>query len=61
MKRWFQSKMMMVNMLATTVGVLGVLQGSDWIMANPTASATVMASMGATNMVLRLVTFKGIQ
>ena len=61
MKRWFQSKTMVINLLTLVVGLLATVQGADWIMSNPVASAVVLAAVGGVNMVLRFVTYKGIQ
>ena len=56
MKKWYKSRTMIVNMLTLALGVVGVLQGTDWIMANPAASATIVSVMGALNVYLRLNT-----
>ena len=61
MKKWWQSKMMWVNMLTLGVGVLAVFTVSDWIMANPQVSAVLVAMSGALNMLLRLLTSTSIK
>ena len=61
MKKWYKSRMIIVNMLTLAISVLGVFAGTDWIMANPTASATVVSIIGALNIYLRLNTNKAIK
>ncbi|MEE9548682.1 MAG: hypothetical protein V3V68_04940 [Nitrosomonadaceae bacterium] len=61
MKKWYKSRTMMVNMLTLAIGMVGVVEGTDWIMANPTASAAVVSIMGALNIYLRLNTSKAIR
>lgn len=61
MKKWWQSKMMVVNMLTLSIGVLAVFTGSEWIMANPQTSAILLAVSGTLNMLLRLFTSTGIE
>ncbi len=61
MKKWYKSKMMIVNLLTLAIGVIGVFEGTDWIMANPTMTAAVVSITGALNIYLRLNTSKAIK
>ncbi len=61
MKTWYKSRTMMVNIITLALGVVGVFQGTDWIMANPAASATVVSIIGALNVYLRLNTSTSIK
>ncbi len=61
MKRWFQSKTMLVNFFTLAAGVLAVFQGSDWIMSNPGYAAAILTAVGGVNMVLRLFTSKAVR
>ncbi|KKM77470.1 hypothetical protein LCGC14_1369750 [marine sediment metagenome] len=61
MKRWYQSRTMIVNMLTLAIGVVAVFEGTDWIMANPAVAAGVVSVMGALNVYLRLNTKKSIK
>ena len=61
MKKWYKSRTMIVNLITLALGVVGVFQGTDWIMANPAASATVVSIIGVLNIYLRLNTSKSIK
>ncbi len=61
MKTWYKSRTMMVSIITLALGVVGVFQGTDWIMANPAASATVVSIIGALNVYLRLNTSTSIK
>ena len=61
MKKWYQSKMIWVNMVTLGVGILAVFTGSEWIMQHPSASAILLAVSGTLNMLLRLLTSTGIE
>lgn len=61
MKKWWQSKTVWVNVLTLGIGVLAVFTGSEWIMANPQASAILLAVSGTLNMLLRFFTSTGIE
>lgn len=53
MKKWYQSRTIVVNLLTLAVGLLAVFQGTDWIMANPQASAGIMSLVAIVNVYLR--------
>ena len=61
MKKWWQSKTMIVNLLTLCVGVLAVFTGSEWIMENPQVAAGLVAASGTLNMLLRLFTSTGVE
>jgi hypothetical protein len=48
-------------MAVIVVGVLGYLQGHELIAANATAVAVLGVAIGVGNVILRLVTSKGIE
>lgn len=56
MKKWYQSRTVVVNLLTLVAGLLGVFQGTDWIMANPQASAAIVTGLAAVNVYLRMGT-----
>lgn len=60
MKKWYTSKTVLVNLATIAGGLVAVFQGSEWIMANPQASAAVLAAAGVVNFLLRLVTTKEV-
>lgn len=53
MKRWYQSRTMIMNLLTLAIGVLTIFEGTDWIMANPEAAAGVMSAIAIVNIYLR--------
>ncbi|HEC75129.1 MAG TPA: hypothetical protein ENI26_12290 [Methylophaga aminisulfidivorans] len=61
MKKWYKSRMIIVNMLTLAISVLGVFAGTDWIMANPVVAANIVSVIGALNVYLRLNTSKAIK
>lgn len=60
MKKWYQSKMVWVNMLTLAVGVVGYVAGHDLIQDNATIVAVLIVVQGAVNVALRFVTGKAI-
>lgn len=60
MKKWYQSKTVLVNTLVLGAGLLAVLVDTSWIMANPEASAALLSVVGVVNLLLRLFTSKAI-
>lgn len=60
MKKWYASKMMWVNLLTVTAGMVGYLSGNEVIQNNPGVIAALVAVQGVVNVVLRLVTKKSI-
>lgn len=56
MKKWYQSKTIIVNLLAAVVAVAGAAQGTDLIAEYPTAVAMFGALVSGANILLRLVT-----
>jgi len=61
MKKWYKSRTMIVNLLTLAIGITGVVEGTDWIMANPSIAAAVVSVIGALNVYLRLNTSKSIK
>lgn len=61
MKKWYKSRTMIVNLLTLAIGVAGVIEGTDWIMANPSMAAMIVSIIGALNIYLRLNTSKAIK
>ena len=61
MKKWYQSKTMIVNLLTLGAGILAVFTGSEWIMTNPQVAALLVAAVGTVNMLLRLFTSEAIK
>lgn len=55
-KPWYLSKTVWINLLTTTLGVMGYLSGSELISANPGLVAALIAASGVLNVILRLVT-----
>ena len=56
MKKWWQSKTVIVNVLTAAAAVLTTLQGSAIIAEYPKATAAVVAALGGVNVALRFVT-----
>jgi len=54
-KPWYLSKTVWINLLTTTVGILGYLGGSSLIAANPAVAAAFVSAVGVLNVILRLV------
>lgn len=55
------SKTIWANIAVIAVGVLGYLQGHELIMENPTMVAVLGIAVGIGNVILRMVTSKGIK
>jgi hypothetical protein len=56
MKKWFQSKTIVVNVLAAVVAVVGAAMGTDLIAEYPQMVAVMAAVVSAANVALRFVT-----
>ena len=56
MKKWWQSKTMILNGLTAAAAVLATLQGQEWIVAHPKLTAGIAAGIAAVNIALRFVT-----
>lgn len=56
MKKWWQSKTVIVNGLTAAAAVLATLQGQAIIAENPKATAAIVAAVSAVNIALRFVT-----
>lgn len=56
MKKWWQSKTVIVNALTAGVAVLTTLQGQAIIAEYPKATAIVVALISGLNIALRFVT-----
>ena len=56
MKKWYQSKTVIVNLLTAFVAVAVAFQGTDFIAANPSLVATISALVSGVNVALRFVT-----
>jgi hypothetical protein len=54
MKKWYKSKTMVVNLLATAAAVLATIANQEWL--SDGTAGYILAAMGAVNLVLRLVT-----
>ena len=61
MKKWHESRTVIVALLTIAAGVLGVLLGSDLIAQNPELVAALTSVLGVVNLVLRLLTDRGIE
>ena len=60
-KKWYKSRMMIVNLLTLMIGIVGIFEGTDWIMANPAAAAAVVSVIATLNVYLRLNTVDSIE
>lgn len=60
MKTPLTSKMIWVNALTLTVGLIGYTVGQEWIQDNSTLVSILVAVQGAVNIVLRFVTSEPI-
>lgn len=56
MKKWWQSKTVIVNALSAVIAVLTTLQGQAIIAEYPKATAIVVAALSGLNIALRFVT-----
>ena len=56
MKKWWQSKTVIVNALSAGVAVLTTLQGQAIVAEYPKATAIVVAALSGLNIALRFVT-----
>jgi hypothetical protein len=56
MKKWFQSKTVLVNGLMLCAGIVGYLVGDDIIKDNESLLALLVAIQGGVNVILRFVT-----
>jgi len=61
MKKWFQSKTVIVNLLTLCAGVVGYLVGDDLIKDNESLLALLIAVQGGVNVILRFITTKPIK
>lgn len=61
MKKWYKSRTLLVNLLTLAIGVIGVFEGTDWIMANPSAAALIVSAIATLNVYLRLNTKEAIK
>jgi hypothetical protein len=55
-KKWWQSKTVIVNALSAVIAVLTTLQGQAIIAEYPKATAIVVAALSGLNIALRFVT-----
>ena len=60
-KKWYKSRMVLVNLLTLVIGVVGIFEGTDWVMANPAAAAAVVSVIATLNVYLRLNTKEAIK
>lgn len=61
MKKWYKSRIMIVNLITLMLGIAGVIEGTDWIMANPSMAAAIISIIGVLNVYLRLNTSTSIK
>jgi hypothetical protein len=59
-KSIFASKTILANLVGGAVALLAAVQGSDIIAANPEYAAYAATAMAVLNLILRLVTNKGV-
>ena len=59
-KKWYQSKMLWVNILTLIAGGLGYFAGHDLIQDHASVMALLVAVQGGVNVALRFVTIKPI-
>ncbi len=59
MKKWYQSKTMLVNLLTLVAGLLVVISNEQWIMND--YSGYVLGVIGFVNCGLRMVTNEGVE
>jgi len=60
-KRFWQSKMVWVNVLTFAAGILGYSIGHDLIASNTEWVAILVAIQGGVNVILRFITQKSIE
>lgn len=60
MKHPVESKTLWVAFLTAAAGLIGALQGSEWIAAHPQLVAVLAVVLGGVNFALRLVTSEEI-
>ena len=56
MKKWWQSKTVIVNALSAGIAVLTTLQGQAIVAEYPKATAIIVAALSGLNIALRFVT-----
>ena len=61
MKKWFQSKTVIINGLMLCAGIVGYLVSDDLIKDNESLLALLIAIQGGVNVILRFVTTKPIK
>ncbi len=60
MKKWYQSKTIIVNVL-TMIAAVGVFLQGDFVAANPEYATMIAAVIAGVNIALRFVTSKEIK
>jgi hypothetical protein len=55
-KKWWQSKTVIVNVLTATVAVLTTLSDQQIIADHPTAAGLILADLSGVNVALRFIT-----